>query len=140
ALGQSGRVLGEDVVTSYVEGACAIVAPDSARELAVAYTPLHGVGAEVFVQAMAVAGFAPPIVVAEQARPDARFPTVAYPNPEEPGAVDLVIAVAAAHGAELAIAHDPDADRCAVALPARTTDGGAHGWQLLRGDEVGVLL
>jgi phosphomannomutase len=108
---------------------------DAGGPVAVAYTPLHGVGAEVFTAALPAAGFPPPVVVTQQAAPDPEFPTVAFPNPEEPGAMDLVTALAAGTGAGIAIANDPDADRCAVAVPDRRT-----GWRMLRGDEVGVLL
>ncbi len=101
-----------------------------ARDLRIAYTPLHGVGARTMLDAFAAAGFAPPAVVAEQATPDPDFPTVAFPNPEEPGATDLLLALAAAVGADVAIANDPDADRCAVAEDGR----------LLTGDELGLLL
>jgi phosphomannomutase len=80
------------------------------------------------------AGFSEPRVVAEQEEPDADFPTVAFPNPEEPGAMDLAMALAERHGADLVVANDPDADRCAAAVP------GPHGWRMLRGDEVGALL
>jgi phosphomannomutase len=134
-LGPAGDELGEDIVLSYVESAAAVVAPDGPRDLAVAYTPLHGVGAKVLSSAFAHAGFAYPSVVAEQAEPDPNFSTVAFPNPEEPGAIDRVIELAESGGADLAIANDPDADRCAVALPDPR-----RGWRMLRGDEVGILL
>ncbi|SCG75240.1 phosphomannomutase [Micromonospora echinaurantiaca] len=134
-LGPPGQVLGDDLVASYVERAAAVIAPDGPRDLAVAYTPLHGVGAAVLTAAFARAGFPVPGVVPEQAEPDPAFPTVSFPNPEEPGAVDLLVALAESTGADLAIANDPDADRCAVAVRDATT-----GWRMLRGDEVGVLL
>jgi phosphomannomutase len=135
-LGGPGRVLGEETVAGYVGSAAAVVDPDGPRDLTVAYTPLHGVGAAVLTAAFARAGFAAPAVVAEQAEPDPDFPTVTFPNPEEPGAVDRLIALAGATGADIAIANDPDADRCAVAVP----DPAGRGWRMLRGDEVGVLL
>ncbi|WP_328850674.1 phospho-sugar mutase [Micromonospora globbae] len=134
-LGPPGQVLGDDLVASYVERAAAVVAPDVSRDLSVAYTPLHGVGAAVLTAAFARAGFPVPGVVPDQAEPDPAFPTVSFPNPEEPGAVDRLVALADATGADIAIANDPDADRCAVAV----RDGGT-GWRMLRGDEVGVLL
>jgi phosphomannomutase len=133
-LGPAGTVLGEDTVSGYLDAAAAIVDPDSPKQLAVAYTPLHGVGAAVFTATMARAGFDKPAVVAEQAEPDPDFPTVAFPNPEEPGAMDRVLALATEVGADLAIANDPDADRCAVAVPDQA------GWRVLTGDELGVLL
>jgi phosphomannomutase len=136
-LGDPGETLGEEIVTAYVDGAAAVVDPFQPRDLAVAYTPLHGVGARVFTDAFAAAGFAPPLVVAAQAEPDPEFPTVAFPNPEEPGAMDRVIALASANGADIAIANDPDADRCAVAVP---DPAAPTGWRMLRGDEVGALL
>ncbi|WP_406077404.1 phospho-sugar mutase [Micromonospora sp. NBC_00858] len=138
-LGQPGQVLGDDVVASYVERATAVIAPDGSRDLTVAYTPLHGVGAAVLTAAFARAGFPVPGVVPDQAEPDPEFPTVSFPNPEEPGAVDRLIALADSTGADLAIANDPDADRCAVVVRDGTSDGG-QGWRMLRGDEVGVLL
>ncbi len=132
-LGAAGTVLGESVVTGYVDAAAAVLAPGP-RDLRVAYTPMHGVGGAVLADAFDRAGFARPAVVAAQAEPDPEFPTVPFPNPEEPGAMDLLLALARETGADVAIANDPDADRCAVAVPS----GGD--WRALRGDEVGVLL
>lgn len=134
-LGPAGEVLGDDLVAGYVASAVAVLDPDGPRQLKVAYTPLHGVGAAVFTAAFTRAGFGVPGIVPEQAEPDPDFPTVAFPNPEEPGAVDRLVALADAIGADLAIANDPDADRCAVAVP--DPDGR---WRMLRGDELGVLL
>ncbi len=95
-----------------------------------AYTPLHGVGADTLAAVFTRAGLAAPFVVAEQARPDPNFPTVAFPNPEEPGVLDRVLALGRAVGADVVIANDPDADRCAAAVGSR----------VLTGDEVGLLL
>ncbi len=141
-LGEPGEVLGDDIVLSYVDTAAAVVDLDNPRELAVAYTPMHGVGAVTFAAAAARAGFAAPAVVTDQAQPDPAFPTVTFPNPEEPGALDHLIALAANIGADIAIANDPDADRCAVAIPSRLRGDPVKpaGWRALRGDEVGVLL
>ncbi|MBF6356286.1 phospho-sugar mutase [Nocardia higoensis] len=100
----------------------------------IAVTPLHGVGGETVLRALSAAGFADVHVVAEQFDPDPDFPTVAFPNPEEPGAADLLLATARRVDADLAIALDPDADRCAIGVP------GPGGWRMLRGDETGVLL
>jgi phosphomannomutase len=133
-LGEPGTLLGNDIIESYVDAAAAIVSVETPRPLVVAYTPLHGVGAIVLPEALTEAGFARPLVVATQERPDPAFPTVAFPNPEEPGAVDHLLALAAQSRADIAIANDPDADRCAVAVPVGTA------WRMLRGDEVGVLL
>ncbi|MCZ7439826.1 phospho-sugar mutase [Micromonospora sp. WMMC241] len=133
-LGPAGQVLGDELVAAYVDRAAAVVDPAGPRDLKVAYTPLHGVGAAVLTAAFARAGFGVPGVVPEQAEPDPAFPTVSFPNPEEPGAVDLLIALADRIDADLAVANDPDADRCAVAV----RDAGS--WRMLRGDEVGALL
>lgn len=127
-------VLSEDIVQAYLDAVAAVPDPSSPRGIRVVYTPLHGVGLEIVERAMARCGFDAPIVVPEQARPDADFPTVPFPNPEEPGAMDLAIALARRSAADLVIANDPDADRCAVAVPT------VQGWRTLRGDEVGVLL
>ncbi|GIH12631.1 phospho-sugar mutase [Rugosimonospora africana] len=133
-LGPPGTVVDEDIVKSYLDSVAGVVAPDGPRDLTVAYTPLHGVGGAVVLAALPAAGFARPSIVDVQAEPDPEFPTVSFPNPEEPGAIDRAIALASSTGADLAIANDPDADRCAVAVPDR------DGWRMLRGDEVGVLL
>ena len=134
-LGAPGEVLGESIVESYVDAAVARAAPGGPRDLSVAYTPLHGVGAAVLTEVLRRAGFPAPASVREQVEPDPEFPTVAFPNPEEPGAMDRVTALTVSTGADLAIANDPDADRCAVAVPLP-----AGGLRMLRGDEVGVLL
>ncbi|MFF3744484.1 phospho-sugar mutase [Streptomyces kronopolitis] len=133
------ETLDEAVLTAYLERTDAVLTPGSPRDTRVVYTPMHGVGRDTLVAAFARAGFPAPVVVAEQAEPDPDFPTVAFPNPEEPGAMDLAFATARAAGAgvDLVIANDPDADRCAVAVPA---PGTPEGWRMLRGDEVGALL
>ena len=121
------EVLGEQVWHAYLS-AIADLPTSDARDVRVAYTPMHGVGLETLLAAFAQAGFAEPDVVAEQARPDPDFPTVAFPNPEEPGALDLLLSLSGS--ADVAIASDPDADRIAVVVGDRP----------LRGDETGVLL
>src|SRR5262249_56258215 len=133
--------LGEATLESYLD-AVAAVPRTPHRELAVATTAVRGVGGAVLAAAFRRAGFAEPVPVAEQAAPDPDFPTVSFPNPEEPGATDLLLALADRIGADIAIANDPDADRCAVACCASAADRDAPGRdaRLLRGDEVGVLL
>jgi phosphomannomutase len=126
--------LGTDVETVDVTGRyldrVARLPRGPARDLRVALTPMHGVGGGTAVEALHRAGFTDVHVVASQAAPDPDFPTVAFPNPEEPGATDALLALADEVGADLAIALDPDADRCALAV----------GGRMLSGDETGVLL
>jgi phosphomannomutase len=138
-LGDPGAVLGEEIVESYVAAAASVVDPDTPRAIAVAYTPLHGVGAATLAAAFERAGFAAPAMVPDQVEPDPAFPTVTFPNPEEPGAMDRVLALAESTGADIAVANDPDADRCAIAVRSQAGPARA-GWRMLRGDEVGVLL
>jgi len=131
---QSYAVLGEELVAAYLDRVTSLVPPDTPRELRWVYTPLHGVGGPLVERAVDACRFPAASVVAEQANPDPRFPTVPFPNPEEPGAIDLALARARQISADLVIANDPDADRCAVAA---VVDGE---WRMLRGDELGVLL
>lgn len=131
------RTLGDEVLRAYLERTDAVLSPHSPRSARVVYTAMHGVGREVLTAAFARAGFPPPALVAEQADPDPEFPTVAFPNPEEPGAMDLAFEAARAVAPDVVIANDPDADRCAVAVPDASAEGG---WRMLRGDEVGALL
>ncbi|MFF8692885.1 phospho-sugar mutase [Streptomyces sp. NPDC015144] len=131
------EVLGEEVLDAYLARTDAVLAAGSPRTARVVYTAMHGVGTSVLTAAFARAGFPAPALVAEQAEPDPAFPTVAFPNPEEPGAMDLAFATARRTGPDIVIANDPDADRCAVAVPDPAADGG---WRMLRGDEVGALL
>ncbi|MFD6023312.1 phospho-sugar mutase [Streptomyces griseoluteus] len=128
------EVLGDEVLDAYLARTDAVLAEGSARGARTVYTAMHGVGKDVLLAAFARAGFPEPVLVAEQAEPDPDFPTVAFPNPEEPGAMDLAFERATVTEPDLVIANDPDADRCAVAV----RDGGD--WRMLRGDEVGALL
>ncbi|MCW2835483.1 MAG: phosphoglucomutase/phosphomannomutase alpha/beta/alpha domain [Nocardioides sp.] len=131
--GNTGTSVREEIVDNYLD-TVADLATDGPRDLTIVYTPLHGVGGTSVVQVLETAGFDAPHVVAQQEHPDPDFPTVAFPNPEESGAMDLAMALAAQKSADIVVANDPDADRCAVAVP------GAHGWRMLSGDEVGALL
>jgi phosphomannomutase len=132
---------GDEVARAYLDAVVAAAAGPSARGLpglSVVYTPMHGVARELMLRALRQAGFAEPHVVAAQAEPDPDFPTAAFPNPEEPGALDLALADARALGADLVLASDPDGDRLAVAVPDPA--GGGAGWRVLTGDQVGALL
>lgn len=129
---------GEDLVQAYVAATAAVApAPAGARRLRWVYTAMHGVGWETVARILDAAGYPRPIVVDEQLHPDATFRTVSFPNPEEPGAMDLAFATARRAKADFILANDPDADRLAVAVPDETA---ADGWRRLTGNEVGLLL
>ena len=131
--GEEWLTLGDEILDDYVAAVVAALDPEQVPtrgDLVVAYTAMHGVGADPTRAVFAAAGLAQPVSVPEQDRPDPAFPTVAFPNPEEPGATDLLKALARRVGADVAIAEDPDADRCAVVCGGRQ----------LTGDEVGALL
>jgi phosphomannomutase len=131
------QTLDDAVLEAYLDRVAGLVDAASPRDLRIAYTPLHGVGRDVVLAAFDRAGFPAPAVVERQADPDPEFSTVTFPNPEEPGAIDLALATAAETDADIVLANDPDADRCAVAVP---DPDAAAGWRMLRGDEVGALL
>ena len=122
-----------DITTQYHQRAAQLV-NNNYGQIKVAFTPMHGVGQETFDACMKEAEFNPSINVAEQTKPDPDFPTVSFPNPEEPGAMDLLLGLAQKIDADVAIANDPDADRCAVAVPENGK------WKVLSGDELGFLL
>ena len=128
----SWTVLGEDLVSEYVRRTSLIAL--NPGELKIVYTAMHGVGTETAQRVFNHAGFATLILVDEQCTPDPDFPTVAFPNPEEPGAIDLALKKARDFGADLVIANDPDADRCAAAV-----NHPKKGWRMLRGDELGII-
>lgn len=132
--GPAGQTISEDLVDSYLDAVVGLLDEGGARDLDTVYTPLHGVGGDLVQLAMKFAGFPAPLVVKEQERPDPDFPTVAFPNPEEPGAMDRAMALASKKNVDLVIANDPDADRCAAAIPV------GKKWRMLTGDEVGALL
>jgi len=135
--GAGWTLLGDEVLDAYVERVAGLVDATVPRNLRIVYTPMHGVGRDVAVAVFEAAGFPPLMVVPAQAEADPDFPTVAFPNPEEPGAMDLALAVARESAADLILANDPDADRCAVGV---RDAGSPAGYRMLRGDEVGVLL
>jgi phosphomannomutase len=130
--GNKWTILGEEVISEYI--ARTIQLAPRPGDIKVVYTAMHGVGTEVTQRVFNHAGFATLILVDEQCTPDPDFPTVAFPNPEEPGAIDLALAKARDFGADLVIANDPDADRCAAAI-----NDPKVGWRMLRGDELGVI-
>jgi phosphomannomutase len=132
------RVLGEEVYREYIDSIqdSPIFGRETAtRSIGIAYTAMHGVGADIAQTLLLESGFDKFYSVPEQSEPDGRFPTVNFPNPEEPGAMDAVLALASSKQADLACANDPDADRLAVAV--RTPTGDYH---MLSGDMLGVLL
>ncbi|MGY1552268.1 phospho-sugar mutase [Microbacterium sp. A588] len=132
------EVAGEDLVQAYITATAAVApAPAAAQELTWVYTAMHGVGWETFSKIIREAGYSHPKTVGEQLRPDPTFRTVAFPNPEEPGAMDLAFAAARRTRADFIIANDPDADRLGVAIPDPDVAGG---WRRLSGNEIGLLL
>lgn len=132
--GDDWITLGDEVLDDYVRKAVALVEPGPPLDVRIAYTAMHGVGGQVMLRVLEEVGFPKPVVVEQQFAPDPQFPTVSFPNPEEPGAMDLALATAAENDCDLILANDPDADRCAVGVPT------ADGWRMLSGDEVGWLL
>ncbi|ANF32848.1 phosphomannomutase [Leifsonia xyli] len=132
------EVASDDVEQAYIDATVAVAATETPRDaVSFVYTAMHGVGWRTAREVFARAGFAEPTPVTAQIDPDPAFPTVAFPNPEEPGAMDLSFAAARESGADLVIANDPDADRLAVAIPdPSSTDG----YRRLSGNEVGALL
>jgi phosphomannomutase len=130
--GNEWEIVDEEIVEKYVARTAAL-APRPG-DLKIVYTAMHGVGTKTLARVFHRAGFQSLILVKEQAEPDPDFPTVAFPNPEEPGAIDLALETARTFDADLVIANDPDADRCAAAIKDP-----AVGWRMLRGDELGVI-
>jgi phosphomannomutase len=136
---------GAELIAAYLERVATV--RSTVGNVRVALTPMHGVGGEFVLDALALSGIDDVHVVEAQFAPDPDFPTVAFPNPEEPGATDLLLTLAAEVRAEVAIALDPDADRCAVGVPDRhhrhrgeRSDGENPGWRMLSGDETGWLI
>ena len=130
--GKSWTVIEEELISEYVRRTALIATRPG--DLKIVYTAMHGVGTEIAQRVFNHAGFATLILVDEQCTPDPDFPTVAFPNPEEPGAIDLALKKAKDFGADLVIANDPDADRCAAAV-----NDPKFGWRMLRGDELGII-
>lgn len=133
-LGDEWVTLDDDIISDYLDSCVAVTHPAGPRDIRVVHTAMHGVGSQCFRDAAAAAGFADVHSVIEQAEPHPDFPTVAFPNPEEPGAFDLACAQATRINADIVIAHDPDADRCAVAVFHEKT------CRQLSGDDIGLLL
>ncbi len=128
-------VLGPEVAEAYIQ-AVAALPHDGPRDIVTVYTPMHGVGRDTLVDVVRRTGFPDLHVVREQGDPDPDFPTVAFPNPEEPGAMDLALKLASEVHADLIVANDPDADRCAVGV----REGAGEAYRMLSGDQVGALL
>jgi len=133
ARAQTWKILSEDIVEKYVDQT-KVLAPRPG-DLKIVYTAMHGVGTKTLQRVFHRAGFPSLILVAAQAQPDPNFPTLAFPNPEEVGALDLAFETATTFDADLIIANDPDADRCSIAIKDRNST-----WRALRGDEIGALL
>ena len=131
--GKVWTVLGEEIIEKYIQRTASLAT--NPGTLKIVYTAMHGVGTETLQRVFHKAGFLAPVLVDAQAAPDPDFPTVAFPNPEEPGAIDLALETARSFDADLVIANDPDADRCATAIKDPIA-----GWRMLRGDELGAIL
>lgn len=141
AIGENWITLDDAILMAYVQATANLIVNPPAVHARVVYSAMHGVGGRVMNKVCAKAGFPVPAPVDLQFDPDPDFPTVAFPNPEEPGAIDLSLISARENDADIVIANDPDADRCAVAVPSGELDAeGMPAWRMLRGDEVGSLL
>jgi phosphomannomutase len=132
-LGDDFVTLDDSVLAAYIERAVSLL-PPGPRDVTAVSTAMHGVGGDVLCRVVIEAGFPAPVTVAAQQQPDPLFPTVTFPNPEEPGAIDLALAQARITRPDIVIANDPDADRCAAAVPHQGD------WRMLTGDEIGWLL
>jgi phosphomannomutase len=130
--GSKWKIAGEEVIEKYISSCSGGTKEVTSQKIV--YTAMHGVGTQTLLSVFQAANFSKPILVEKQSKPDPDFPTVAFPNPEEPGAMDLAIKLAISEDADLVIANDPDADRCAVA-----TKDSAGRWKTLRGDELGII-
>ena len=130
--GKTWAIISDVLIEKYVANCAQDIAEAAPQKIV--YTAMHGVGTETLLEVFKEAKFTAPILVAEQSEPNPDFPTVAFPNPEEPGAMDLAVKLAGKENADLVIANDPDADRCAVAAKDSSGD-----WRMLRGDELGTL-
>ena len=133
---EGAELIGERLIEDYLAAICSLPDPEGPRDVRIVHSALHGVGTETALAALHRTGFTQVDPVAKQADPDPDFPTVAFPNPEEPGAIDLALELARTVEADVVIANDPDADRCAAAV----VDPHLGRWRMLTGDELGVLL
>ncbi|SHI41664.1 phosphomannomutase [Actinomyces denticolens] len=131
------ELIGPELREEYIERVVTAARTSAAADLRIVLSAMHGVGGRICLEALRRAGFDDVVVVPEQFEPDPGFPTVDIPNPEEAGTMDLLLGLARQERADLAIALDPDADRCSVAVPDETVPGG---WRQLTGDAVGILL
>lgn len=138
AFPATAEMIGDDARTAYRERALELLDPTEHphRDLTIIYTAMHGVGGELVTDLLSAAGFERVVPVSAQFDPDPDFPTADFPNPEEPGALDLGLQAAAEHEADLLLANDPDADRLSAAL----FDPAQQAWRQLTGDEMGALL
>ena len=132
------EIIGDELRQAYVAETASLTGEiENGTALKIVYTAMHGVGWRITEDLFTAVGLPKPYTVDSQLLPDGNFPTVAFPNPEEPGAMDLAFAKAREVGADLILANDPDADRLAIGVPDSTT---SEGWRRLTGDEIGLLL